>query len=58
MSPVFLLKLGAPQYDPRDWPLFVDSCKRSLKFVLRHNGTSSPQSLLRTPQLSKRNMKQ
>ncbi|KAG0720492.1 hypothetical protein GWK47_006740 [Chionoecetes opilio] len=53
-----LVKLGAPQYDPRDWRLFIDSCKRSLKCVLLHNGTSSPQSLLRTPQLSKRNMKQ
>ena len=31
-------KLGAPQYDPRDWRLFIDSCKRSLKCVLLHNG--------------------
>ncbi|QQP31526.1 Uncharacterized protein FKW44_025149 [Caligus rogercresseyi] len=33
-----LVKLGAPQYDPRDWRLFIDSCKRSLKCVLPHNG--------------------
>ncbi|QQP52342.1 Uncharacterized protein FKW44_004467 [Caligus rogercresseyi] len=33
-----LVKLGAPQYDPRDWRLFIDSCKRSLKCVLLHNG--------------------
>ena len=33
-----LAKLGAPQYDPRDWRLFIDSCKRSLKCVLLHNG--------------------
>uniref|UniRef100_A0AAV2M7A1 Uncharacterized protein n=1 Tax=Knipowitschia caucasica TaxID=637954 RepID=A0AAV2M7A1_KNICA len=31
-------KLGAPQYDPRDWRLFIDSNKRSLKSVLLHNG--------------------
>jgi len=33
-----LVELGAPQYDPRDWRLFIDSCKRSLKCVLLHNG--------------------
>ncbi|QQP52525.1 Uncharacterized protein FKW44_004703, partial [Caligus rogercresseyi] len=33
-----LVKLGAPQYDPRDWRLFIDSNKRSLKCVLLHNG--------------------
>lgn len=33
-----LAKLGAPQYDPRDWRLFIDSSKRSLKSVLIHNG--------------------
>ncbi|QQP36648.1 Uncharacterized protein FKW44_021815, partial [Caligus rogercresseyi] len=33
-----LVKLGAPQYDPRDWRLFIDSCNRSLKCVLLHNG--------------------
>ena len=31
------VKLGAPQCDPRDWRLFIDSCKRSLKCVLLHN---------------------
>ena len=30
-------QLGAPQYDPRDWRLFIDSSKRSLKCVLLHN---------------------
>jgi len=33
-----LNKLGVPQYDPKDWRLFIDSCKRSLKCVLHHNG--------------------
>ncbi|KAF2357609.1 hypothetical protein FHG87_011636 [Trinorchestia longiramus] len=33
-----LVKLGASHYDPRDWRLFIDSCKRSLKCVLLHNG--------------------
>ncbi|QQP48991.1 Uncharacterized protein FKW44_009491, partial [Caligus rogercresseyi] len=28
-----LIKLDAPQYDPRDWRLFIDSCKRCLKCV-------------------------
>ncbi|KAG0726390.1 hypothetical protein GWK47_036694 [Chionoecetes opilio] len=53
------VKLGAPQYDPRVWRLFIDSCKRFFEVC------APPQrepvrlkSLLRTPQLSKRNMKQ
>ena len=29
-----LKKLGVTQYDPNDWRLFIDSCKRSLKCVL------------------------
>ena len=33
-----LKKLGVTQYDPNDWQLFIDSCKRSLKCVLLHNG--------------------
>ena len=33
-----LKKLGVTQYDPNDWRLFIDSCKRSLKCVLLHNG--------------------
>ena len=33
-----LLKLGVPQYEPKDWRLFIDSSKQSLKFVLLHNG--------------------
>ena len=32
-----LKKLGVTQYDPNDWQLFIDSCKRSLKCVLLHN---------------------
>ena len=31
-------KLGVTQYDPNDWRLFINSCKRSLKCVLLHNG--------------------
>ena len=31
-------KLGVTQYDPNNWRLFIDSCKRSLKCVLLHNG--------------------
>jgi len=27
-----------PQYVPKDWRLFIDSSKRSLKCVLLHNG--------------------
>ena len=33
-----LLKLGVSQYKPKDWRLFIDSSKRSLKCVLQHNG--------------------
>ena len=33
-----LLKLGVPQYEPKDWGLFIDSSKPSLKCVLIHNG--------------------
>ena len=33
-----LKKLGVTQYDANDWRLFIDSCKRSLKCVLLHNG--------------------
>ena len=32
------LKLGVPQYERKDWRLFFDSSKRSLKCVLQHNG--------------------
>ena len=36
---VYLLqKLGVPHYEPQDWTLFIDSCKRSFKCVLLHNG--------------------
>ena len=33
-----LRELGISSYDPRDWRLFLDSSKRSLKCVLLHNG--------------------
>ena len=33
-----LLKFGVPQHEPKDWRLFIDSSKRSLKCVLLHNG--------------------
>ena len=33
-----LRKLGVQQYESRDWRLFIDSKKRSLKCVLLHNG--------------------
>ena len=36
--PGLLGKLGAPQCDPRNWRLFIDSNKRSLKCVLLHIG--------------------
>ena len=29
---------GVAQYEPKDWRLFIDSSKRSLKCVLLHNG--------------------
>ena len=32
-----LYKLGMSQYQPEDWRLFIDSSKRSLKYVLLHN---------------------
>jgi len=36
-----LLKmLGVVEYKPNDWRLFIDSCKRSLKCVLLHNGNA------------------
>lgn len=31
-------KLGIKEYKPEEWRLFIDSCKRSLKCVLLHNG--------------------
>ena len=33
-----LLKLGVPKYEPRNWRLFIDTSKQSLKCVLLHNG--------------------
>ena len=33
-----LLKFGVPQYEPKDWRLFIDNSKRSLECVLLHNG--------------------
>ena len=36
--PGLLQELGIPLYSPNDWRLFLDSCKRSLKCVLLHNG--------------------
>ena len=33
-----LLKLGVPQYECKDWRLFIDTSKLSLKCVLLHNG--------------------
>ena len=33
-----LKKLGITHCDPKDWRLFIDSCKQSLKCVLLHNG--------------------
>jgi len=36
-----LNKLGVFEYNPNDWRLFIDSCKRSLKYVLLHNGNAS-----------------
>ena len=35
-----LSKLGITKYEPQDWRFFIDSCKRSLKFVLLHNGNA------------------
>ena len=46
---VYLLqKLGVPHYEPRDWRLFINSCKRSYKCVLLHNGNSLLQHPLLT----------
>lgn len=33
-----LLDMGLREYKSTDWRLFIDSCKRSLKCVLLHNG--------------------
>ena len=33
-----LQKLGVPHHESRDWRLFIDGSKRSLKCVLLHNG--------------------
>ena len=43
-----LHNLGVSQYEAKDWRLFIDSSKRSLKYVLLHNGTSFHLSLLLT----------
>ena len=32
------LKLGVPQYKPKNWRLFIDRSKQSLKCVMLHNG--------------------
>jgi len=32
--------LGVFEYNPNDWRLFIDICKRSLKCVLLHNGNA------------------
>ena len=34
-----LLKHRVPQYETKDWRLFIDSRKQSLKSVLLHNGS-------------------
>ena len=41
-----LQKLEVPHYEPRDWRLFIDSCKRSFKCVLLHNGNQFASILL------------
>ena len=33
-----MLKMGLTKYIPDKWRLFIDSCKRSLKCMLLHNG--------------------
>lgn len=33
-----LIKMGLKQYEPNNWRLFIDSSKRSLKWILLHNG--------------------
>ena len=32
-----LVAMGVSQYDPNEWRLFIDSSKKSLKYVLLHN---------------------
>ena len=34
-----LSEMALPEYNPDEWRLFIDSSKRSLKCVLRHNGS-------------------
>ena len=41
-----LQKLEVPHYEPRDWRLFIDSCKRSFKCELLHNGNQFASILL------------
>ena len=41
-----LQKLEVPYYESRDWRLFIDSCKRSFKCVLLHNGNQFASILL------------
>ncbi|PZC80047.1 hypothetical protein B5X24_HaOG215516 [Helicoverpa armigera] len=36
--PGLLRSMGLPEYEAKDWRLFIDSSKRSLKCVLLHNG--------------------
>ncbi|XP_076031939.1 uncharacterized protein LOC143019842 [Oratosquilla oratoria] len=36
--PGLVTAMGAPGYDPKEWRLFIDSSKRSLKCVLLHIG--------------------
>ena len=33
-----LSKIGFPEHNPHEWRLFIGGSKRSLKFVLLHNG--------------------
>jgi len=35
-----LKKLGVFEYNPNDWQLFIESCKRSLYCVLLYNGNA------------------
>ena len=48
-----LKKLGVLEYNPNDWRLFIDSCKRSLKCVLLYNGNAFDLFLMGIHQLSK-----
>ena len=41
-----LLKLGVTQYEPKDWGLFIDSSKQSLKCVLLYNSNQFPSVLI------------